>query len=188
MIAHRESAELAEKFIEQTIGKHGIAPGQLSLHADRGRVMRSKPVAFLLADLGVTKTHSRPYVSDDNPYSESQFRTMKYRPEFRIGSAVSRTLALSARCSSLGTTTNTVTRDSACSRLPWCTSARHRSFWQAARLSSMPPTTLIRNASFGKDRNLCRSPRRFGSTNRLQPVKRQRTKVTKFLCQVPQSC
>jgi putative transposase len=82
MIAHREGAELAEKFIEETILKHGIPPGQLSLHADRGRVMRSKPVTFLLADLGVTKTHSRPYVSDDNPYSESQFRTLKYRPEF----------------------------------------------------------------------------------------------------------
>ena len=57
-------------------------PGQLTLHADRGTSMSSKPVAFLLADLGVTKTHSRPHVSDDNPYSESQFRTLKYRPEF----------------------------------------------------------------------------------------------------------
>ena len=56
--------------------------GQLTLHADRGSAMRSKPVALLLADLGVTKTHSRPYTSNDNPYSESQFRTMKYRPEF----------------------------------------------------------------------------------------------------------
>ena len=82
MIAHREGAELEEAFIAETIGKHRIPPGQLTLHADRGRVMRSKPVAFLLADLGVTKTHSRPYVSDDNPYSESQFRTLKYRPEF----------------------------------------------------------------------------------------------------------
>ena len=82
MIAHRESADLAETFIAETIHKHGIPPGQLTLHADRGRVMRSKPVAFLLADLGVTRTHSRPYVSDDNPYSESQFRTMKYRPDF----------------------------------------------------------------------------------------------------------
>lgn len=82
MVAHGENAELAEQFIQETLGKHDIPPGQLSLHADRGRVMRSKPVAFLLADLGVTKTHSRPYVSDDNPYSESQFRTMKYRPEF----------------------------------------------------------------------------------------------------------
>lgn len=83
MIAHREGAELAEAFIAETLAKHRIPRGQLTLHADRGRVMRSKPVAFLLADLGVTKTHhSRPYVSDDNPYSESQFRTLKYRPEF----------------------------------------------------------------------------------------------------------
>src|ERR1700736_6388786 len=82
MVAHRESAELAKQFIEETIGKHQIPAGQLNIHADRGRVMTSKPVAFLMADLGVTKTHSRPYLSDDNPYSESQFRTLKYRPEF----------------------------------------------------------------------------------------------------------
>jgi putative transposase len=82
MIAHREGAELARQFIEETIGKHQVPAGQLNIHADRGKVMTSKPVAFLMADLGVTKTHSRPYVSDDNPYSESQFRTMKYRPEF----------------------------------------------------------------------------------------------------------
>ena len=82
MIAPRESAELAKNFLEQTILKHHVPPGQLNIHADRGRVMTSKEVAFLMADLGVTKTHSRPYVSDDNPYSESQFRTLKYRPEF----------------------------------------------------------------------------------------------------------
>lgn len=82
MVAPRESAELAKRFIEETIGKHRIPAGQLNIHADRGRVMTSKPVAFLMADLGVTKTHSRPYVSDDNPYSESQFRTLKYRPDF----------------------------------------------------------------------------------------------------------
>ena len=82
MVAPRESAELAKQFIEETIGKHQVPAGQLTIHADRGRVMTSKPVAFLMADLGVTKTHSRPYVSDDNPYSESQFRTLKYRPEF----------------------------------------------------------------------------------------------------------
>ena len=88
MIAHREEAELAKRFVEETIRKHDIPPGQLNIHADRGKVMTCKPVAFLMADLGVTKTHSRPYVSDDNPYSESQFRTMKYRPEFpdRFGS------------------------------------------------------------------------------------------------------
>jgi len=82
MVAPREGAELAKQFIEETIGKHQIPAGQLNIHADRGKVMTSKPVAFLMADLGVTKTHSRPYVSDDNPYSESQFRTLKYRPEF----------------------------------------------------------------------------------------------------------
>jgi putative transposase len=82
MIAPREAATLATKLIEETCEKHLIEPGQLTIHADRGSSMRSKPVAFLLADLSITKTHSRPYTSNDNPYSESQFRTMKYRPEF----------------------------------------------------------------------------------------------------------
>ena len=82
MVAMRESAELAKRLIEESCQKQRIQPGQLTLHADRGTSMSSKPVAFLLADLGVTKTHSRPHVSDDNPYSESQFRTLKYRPEF----------------------------------------------------------------------------------------------------------
>jgi putative transposase len=82
MVAYRESAELAKLLIEESCNKQHIQPGQLTLHADRGTSMSSKPVAFLLADLGVTKTHSRPHVSNDNPYSESQFRTLKYRPEF----------------------------------------------------------------------------------------------------------
>lgn len=82
MVAPREGAELARKLIEETCEKQNIQPDQLSLHADRGSAMRSKPVALLLADLSVTKTHSRPYTSNDNPFSESQFRTMKYRPEF----------------------------------------------------------------------------------------------------------
>lgn len=82
MIAPREGGELARRFLEETVLKHDIPPGQLNIHADRGRPMICKPVAFMLADLGVTKTHSRPYVSDDNPYSESQFHTLKYRPDF----------------------------------------------------------------------------------------------------------
>ena len=82
MVTLRESAELAKRLIEESCKKQQILPGQLTLHADRGISMTSKPVAFLLADLGVTKTHSRPHVSNDNPYSESQFRTLKYRPEF----------------------------------------------------------------------------------------------------------
>ena len=88
MIALRESAQLAEQLIADTIAKHHIAPGTLTLHADRGTSMRSKPVAALLVDLEVAKTHSRPHVSDDNPYSEAQFKTLKYRPDFpeRFGS------------------------------------------------------------------------------------------------------
>ncbi len=82
MVAPREGAVLATKLIAETCQKQQIGRHQLSLHADRGSAMRSKPVALLLADLSVTKTHSRPYTSNDNPYSESQFRTMKYRPEF----------------------------------------------------------------------------------------------------------
>jgi len=82
MVAHRESASLADKLIAETCTRQGIEPGQLTLHADRGSSMTSKAVAFLLADLGVTKTHSRPYVSDDNPFSEAHFKTLKYRPDF----------------------------------------------------------------------------------------------------------
>ena len=82
MVAYREQAVLAERLIAETAAKQRIIPEQLTLHADRGTSMTSKPVAFLLADLGITKTHSRPHVSDDNPYSESQFKTMKYRPGF----------------------------------------------------------------------------------------------------------
>ena len=82
MVAARESAALAEKLIAETCAKQGIGRGQLTIHADRGSSMTSKPVAFLLADLGVTKSHSRPHVSNDNPFSEAQFKTLKYRPYF----------------------------------------------------------------------------------------------------------
>ncbi len=88
MVAHCEQKALAKRLIEQSCLKQHIEPGQLTLHADRGSSMKSKAVAQLLADLGVTKTHSRPHVSNDNPYSESQFRTLKYCPQFpgRFGS------------------------------------------------------------------------------------------------------
>jgi putative transposase len=82
MVATRESKELAERLLGDTIAKQHIQPGQLSIHADRGSSMASKPVAFLLADLGVTKSHSRPHCSNDNPFSEAQFKTLKYRPDF----------------------------------------------------------------------------------------------------------
>ena len=88
MIASQEARVLAQKLIQETVGKQNIQPGQLTIHADRGPSMKSKPVALLLSDLGVTKTHSRPHTSDDNPYSEAQFKTLKYRPNFpeRFGS------------------------------------------------------------------------------------------------------
>lgn len=82
MVALQESAALAKRLIGETCRRQGVLEGQLTLHADRGPSMRSKAVALLLSDLGVTKTHSRPYTSTDNPFSESQFRTMKYRPDF----------------------------------------------------------------------------------------------------------
>lgn len=88
MVALQQTARLAEELIANTCQRQGIRSNQLTLHADRGPAMIAKSVAMLLADLGVTKTHSRPYVSDDNPYSETHFKTMKYRPDFpgRFGS------------------------------------------------------------------------------------------------------
>jgi len=82
MVATRESAKLAESLLAQTITAENVPAKQLTIHADRGSSMASKPVALLLADLGVTKSHSRPRVSNDNPYSESQFKTLKYCPSF----------------------------------------------------------------------------------------------------------
>ena len=88
LLAPRETAELAERLLAETIRKQNVAVDQLTIHADRGTSMASKPVALLLADLGVTKSHSRPHCSNDNPYSEAHFKTLKYRPEFpgRFGS------------------------------------------------------------------------------------------------------
>ncbi len=77
-----KSANLAQALIAETCARQGIQPDQLTIHADRGSSMTSKPVAFLMADLGVTKTHSRPHVSNDNPYSEAQFKTLKYQPDY----------------------------------------------------------------------------------------------------------
>jgi putative transposase len=89
MLAQRESAALAKRLIQETCLKEGVEAGELTMHADRGSAMISKTLALLLADLGVTKSHSRPHVSNDNPFSEAQFKTLKYRPEFpdRFGSA-----------------------------------------------------------------------------------------------------
>lgn len=82
MIALQQAAHLAEELIAESYRKQGVQPDQLTLHADRGNPMTSKPLAFLLADLGVTKSHSRPYTPNDNPFSEAQFKTMKYQPGY----------------------------------------------------------------------------------------------------------
>jgi putative transposase len=88
LLAEHEQATRAERLIADAAAKQAIAAGQLTLHADRGTAMTSKPVAFLLADLGITKSHSRPHTANDNPFSEAQFKTLKYRPDFpaRFGS------------------------------------------------------------------------------------------------------
>ena len=88
MLASRENADLAKRLIRDTIEKENVDADQLTIHSDRGPAMKSHTVAQLLATLGVTKSHSRPHVSNDNPFSESQFKTLKYRPEFpdRFGS------------------------------------------------------------------------------------------------------
>jgi putative transposase len=88
MLADQEAAVLAGQLIAESCERQGIRPGQLTIHADNGAPMTAKSTAFMLADLGVTKTHSRPHVSNDNPFSESQFKTLKYRPDFpeRFGS------------------------------------------------------------------------------------------------------
>lgn len=88
LLAERESAVLAEQLLAETCAKQGVTPEQLVVHADHGSAMTSKTVALLLADLGVTKSHTRPRMSNDNPYSEAQFKTLKYRPDYppRFGS------------------------------------------------------------------------------------------------------
>lgn len=90
MIAEQESGDWAEQLIAATCAKQGIEPGQLTLHADRGSAMISRPLAWLLSDLGVSKTYARPHTPDDNPFSEAQFKTLKYRPDYpdRFGSVV----------------------------------------------------------------------------------------------------
>ena len=115
MLADREKAALANQLIRSSCHHQKIQPGRLTIHADRGSSMTSKPVAFLLADLGITKTHSRPQTSNDNPFSGAQFKTLKYRPDFpqRFGSI------LDARsfCRTFfsGITTNVFTPELPCS-------------------------------------------------------------------------
>jgi len=81
-VADAETATLFKPLFDDAVAKHNIVPGQLTLHADRGSPMKAKATAFLLADLGVTRSHNRPHTSNDNPFSESHFKTLKYQPSF----------------------------------------------------------------------------------------------------------
>jgi len=114
MIACRETAALAKQLIENSCEKQKIVAGQLTIHADRGSSMTSKSLTLLLADLGVAKTHSRPHVCDDNPFSEAHFKTMKYRPDYpdRFGSI--QMPAVSVSTSFPGTTTSIIIRGCNC--------------------------------------------------------------------------
>jgi putative transposase len=166
LLAHRESAALARRLILETCRKERVELGQLGLHADRGPSMSSKTVAQLLADLGITKTHSRPHVSNDNPLSESQFKTMKYRPVFSTESARSKMGAVSAPTTSTGITTTTTTAGWASSRLRRCTTASLRRRFDSDRqcLNARTPRTL--NAFLaGRPPSSRRRPR-FGSIRR----------------------
>ncbi len=101
MVATKESKELAERLLADTIAQQDIERDQLTIHADRGSSMPSTPVAFLLADLGVTKSHSRPHTSNDNPFSEAQSKTLKYRPDLPDTSR-SRAVAIRSRTPRFG--------------------------------------------------------------------------------------
>ncbi len=136
------------------IAKHDIPPGQLLLHGDRGRVMRGKPLAYLLADLGVARSHGRPYVSDDNPFSESQFQILKYRPDFP------------ERFGYLLDWTTTATPVSACSPRRRFTSGPHPWSWRSARMPSPPPPRTPRSASSTALRPLFPSLPRSGKVTR----------------------
>jgi putative transposase len=165
MLAARESAVLAEKLIADTCAKQGISRGQLTIHADRGSSMTSKPVAFLLADLGVTQSHSRPHVSNDNPFSESQFKTFKYRPAFPADSPPSRPPGRTARPSSLGTTMTTATQESACTPRPISTTDRPPPSATHEPAPSAPPTPPTPSASPAGRPSHPGSPSQPGSTH-----------------------
>ena len=173
MVATRESAILAQKLIAATCAKQHIPHGQLAIHADRGSSMTSKPVAFLLADLGITQSHSRPHVSNDNPYSESQFKTLKYRPDFpaRFGLDRGRPGTLPALLPPVQPA-NTAIRRWACTPPPTSTTARPRPSRPPGRTCSPPPTPPTPNGSSASPRHRhdCQPPR--GST---APIRRNPT-------------
>jgi transposase InsO family protein len=166
LLAHAENARLAEVLLADTTTKQGIAYGQLTIHADRGSPMTAKPVALLLAELGVTKSHSRPHVSNDNPYNESQFRTMKYRPTFpdRFGSFQD----AHAFCGRFFRWYNDEHRHSGVGLHTPPTSTMAAPSWcePGGLTCSAPPTPPTQSVSSASHPSHQRCPRRSGSTSR----------------------
>ena len=165
MLAPRESAQLAERLIATCCRREGITRGQLTIHADRGAAMTSTSVALLLAELGVTKTHSRPHVSNDNPYSEAQFKTLKYRPPSRRASAPWKMRAPTAPPSSSGTTRSLATAVWACTRRVTCITVVRTRVAPNARWYSRPPITRGLTASSTNRPPQPPCPRPPGSTH-----------------------
>ncbi len=164
LVAPRESARLAEELIADAVHRHHIADGQLSLHADRGSSMTSKTVSQLLADLGVLQSPSRPHVSNDNPFSESQFKTLKYSPRFPkrfLSLASCRSFITS---SSTTTTTSTATPASGSTPQPTSTTAEPTRSANNDKPSSTPPTAPIPTDSDNHHAPHA-SLRQHGSTN-----------------------
>ena len=163
MVADRENSVLAGRLIEETCHKQGVQPQVLTLHSDRGAPMTSKCTAQLLADLGVTRSLSRPQVSDDNPFSEAQFKTLKYHPGFpgRFHDIT----AATAFCRTFfpGTTPSIAMAGSRCSPRTTCIIIEPGACWTSAGGPFKPPGPVIPNASFEASQNQTPFPKRSGS-------------------------
>lgn len=172
LIAPKESAKLAETLLADTIAKQGVAPDQLTVHSDRGSSMASKPVAFLLADLGVTKSHSRPRCSNDNPFSEAQFKTLKYCPDFpqRFGS-IEDARAFCRRFFGLLQHRPPPQRHRPDDALPTSTTAAPSRSDTSAPPSSSAPTTTTATASSADNPSRPPSPAPPGSTSPTTPTR-----------------
>src|SRR5216110_1438704 len=180
MVSQGENATLAEQFIRATCARQGIGRDQLTIHADRGQAMVAKSVAFLLADLGVTKTHSRPHVSNDNPFSEAQFKTLKYRPAFpdRFGSIQD----ARAHGQDFFAWYNTEHHHSGLgrSRPTTCTSAWPSSAWPSAPACSPRPMRPTPSAFPRAVRRRPRRPPRSGSIPPSRARSRRSRSLTKL--------
>ena len=166
MVADRENSALAGRLIEESCHKQGVQPQVLTLHFDRGAPMTSKCTAQLLADLGVSRSLSRPQVSDDNPFSEAQFKTLKYHPGFpgRFHDT-SPPRSPSAERSSLGTTPSIAMAGSRCSPRTMSITIEPRAYWTSAGGPFKPPGLVTPNASFEGSHNPIPFPKRSGSTH-----------------------